>query len=83
MGVNRCTRGRKHCVQRIINTMLNIGLYPNLWKQAEVRHFPKSKSPKVYKDYRPVSLLFQLGKIAEQMNINKMRSKLAEIIKPN
>ena len=69
-------------VQHIINTMLDTGLFPDLWKKAEVKPLPKVKTPKQYKDYRPISLLFHLGKLAEQIIINKLRGKLADIIEP-
>ena len=48
----------------IINTMLNTGEYPDLWKEAEVRPLPKVKTPNNYKDYRPISLLYNLGKLS-------------------
>ena len=70
-------------VQHIINTMLDTGLFPDLWKKAEVKPLPKVKTPKQCKDYRPMSLLFHLGKLAELIIINKLRGKLAEIIEPN
>jgi hypothetical protein len=62
--------------------MLDCGEYPDIWKSTEVKPLPKTKQPSKYKDYRPVSLLFHLGKLAEQIMINKMRSNLQEIIEP-
>lgn len=50
----------------IINTILQSGTYPSLWKKAEVAPIKKIKNPKEYKDMRPISLLFHLGKIAEK-----------------
>ena len=70
-------------LQHIINTMLDSGEFPDYWKQAEVRPLPKSTKPSQYKDYRPISLLFHLGKLAEQVIIDQMRGKLSEIIKPD
>ena len=29
--------------------------------------------PKVYKDFRPISLLFHLGKLCEQVLVNKLK----------
>ena len=70
-------------LQHIIDTMLDSGEFPDYWKQAEVRPLPKSTKPSQYKDYRPISLLFHLGKLAEQVIIDQMRGKLSEIIKPD
>ena len=39
--------------------------------------------PSQYKDFRPISLLFHLGKLAEDIVINKMRNTLSNIIDPS
>ena len=39
--------------------------------------------PLQYKDFRPISLLFHLGKLAEDIIINKMRNTLSNIIDPS
>ena len=53
-------------IHDIINTMLADGVYPDLWKQAQIVPIPKTKPPDKCKDFRPISLLYHLGKIAEQ-----------------
>jgi hypothetical protein len=63
-----------------MNTMIDCGEYPDIWKSAEVKPLPKTKQPSKYKDYRPISLLFHLGKLAEQIMINEMWGKLQETI---
>jgi hypothetical protein len=60
----------------IINCMLSTRTYPSLWKVAQIIPLPKAKQPNQLSDYRPVSLLFHLGKIAEQVIINKLQSFL-------
>ena len=52
-------------VTNIINAMLKNGQYPKLWKSAEIRPLKKVPHLKTYKDYRPISLLSHIGKIAE------------------
>ena len=63
--------------------MLFTGKYPTLWKRAQVAPQPKIKNPSGYKHCRPISLLFHLGKLAEAVIIDKMRSKIELIIKPD
>ena len=53
------------------------------WKQAEVVPVPKTTQPKVCKDYGPISLLLHLGKLAEQVIINKIRTSLTSAIMPH
>ena len=67
----------------IINTMLVTGEYPDMWKRAEVIPLPKITSPHMYKQYRPISLLFHLGKLAERVIISKMADTLTRIIELN
>ena len=68
-------------LHHIINTMLTTGEYPDLWKEAEVRPLPKVTTPTCYKDFRPISLLYNLGKLAENVIIKKMRPTLETVIK--
>lgn len=67
-------------VHDIINCMLANKEFPKYWKFAEIRPIPKIAKPLKTKDYRPISLLFHLGKLAEQIIINKMEKKLQSII---
>lgn len=67
----------------IINTMLITTEFPDMWKRAQINPIPKVSSPAQLKDYRPISLLFHLGKLSEEVIINKMRSHLECIIEPS
>lgn len=58
----------------IINSILTTGCYPSVWKAAEITPLPKTNCPKTYKDYRPIALLFHVGKIAERF-MNRELSK--------
>jgi hypothetical protein len=60
--------------------MLATGQYPNKWKRAQVIPIPKLRSPSTYKDYRPISLLFHLGKLAEDVIISKMCHTIDSVI---
>ena len=61
--------------------MLDSGEFPDYWKQAEVGPIPKTAKPPQYKDYRPTSLLFHLGELAEQVIVYEMRFTLGKVIK--
>lgn len=60
----------------IINSMLKSGSFPACWKKAEVVPINKVKNPKQFKDLRPISLLFHLGKIAERIVTNLIQAEL-------
>ena len=70
------------CIPRyhIINAVLNSGEYPDLWKEAEVQPLPKTKTPNNYKDYRPISLLYNPGYLAENSIVGKLRPTLERVI---
>ena len=63
-------------VTHIINKMLEHQQYPNLWKHAEVRPLKKTANAKEPSQYRPIALLYHLGKIAEDVILNKLKSTL-------
>ena len=67
-------------VQNILNCMLFSREYPDTWKRAQVKPAPKTQSPSSYKEYRLIYLLFHLGKVAEQVIVNKVRSRVDEIV---
>jgi hypothetical protein len=69
-------------MQDIINCMLATGLYPDKWKQAQVSPLPKVTTPTTFKQYRPISLLFHLGKLAEGVIIDKMSKTIDSLIEP-
>lgn len=64
----------------IFNTMLSTRKYPNFWKCADILPIPKVPSPSVLKIFRPISLFFHLGKLAEQIIISKMNAILTTSI---
>jgi hypothetical protein len=51
----------------IINTSLSTGVFPSLWKTAYVRPLAKVTSPADMNDYRPISILPALSKVAEKL----------------
>ena len=67
-------------VHDIINSMLQSGQYPDFYKRAQITPLPKVSHPKLYKDFRPVSLLFHIGKLCEQVIVNKLKSSVQTAI---
>lgn len=63
--------------------MLTTVKFPNKWKCAQANPVTKVSCPSKFKDYRPISLLFHLGKLAEEVIIDKMRKRLDEIVEPS
>ena len=67
----------------IVNTMLLTGNFPNFWKRAQITPLPKVTKPKQLKDFRPISLLFHLGKLCEQVLVDKLRNSIQKVILPD
>lgn len=40
------------------NSILSTGEFPDFWKMVQIIPLPKVSQPTVYKDFRPISLLF-------------------------
>jgi hypothetical protein len=50
----------------IINNCFKCGVYPDIWKTAEVVLLEKSNFVESVSDFRPISLLWHLGKLMEK-----------------
>ena len=51
-------------ITNIVNSILTTGIYPNVRKSAEITPLKKNSNSQTCKDYRPMSLLFHVSKIA-------------------
>jgi len=60
----------------IINTIFKTQKFPNCWEHAEIRPILKCKVPNQLKDFRPISLLFQLSKVAEKCIYRTLKKQL-------
>ena len=67
----------------IINSMFAQLEFPAFWKQAEVVPLEKVPNPQVLKDYRPISLLFHCGKIAEHFFMAEYKKQVLPKIRKN
>lgn len=63
----------------IINTVLKSGQFPRLWKRAEITPLNKVKSPQTFKQLRPISLLFHLGKVTESVISGFIKQDLPQL----
>ena len=51
----------------IINSAIDLNLFPDIWKQARVTPIPKINNPSTENDLRPISILPTLSKIYEKL----------------
>lgn len=65
-------------ITNIINAILQIGYFPQRWKNAKVLMFPKpGKKHDDPKNYRPISLLNTLSKVAEKAILVRLNEFIA------
>lgn len=70
-------------VTDILNCMLETNVYPDIWKTAEIRPIKKVKNPTKLSEYRPISLLHHLGKVAEEIILKRLRSSIGNKLQKN
>ncbi|KAL0851590.1 hypothetical protein ABMA28_007372 [Loxostege sticticalis] len=54
-------------ISHILNYSLSSGVFPTIWKDAQVVPLPKKAKPSSYADYRPISILPFLSKVMERV----------------
>lgn len=54
-------------ILKIFNTSLSTGVFPSLWKEAQVMPLKKVRAPTAPTDFRPISLLCFLSKVFEKV----------------
>ena len=70
-------------VTDIINCMMRTKTFPSLWKKGEVTPLKKCNNPITAKDYRPITLLWHLGKIAEKVIAKRYKQCLIPRLETN
>lgn len=60
----------------LYNSSYTNGFVPQEWKHAIIIPVPKTKTPEVAKDYRPISLLVCIVKLLEKMIANRLSNDL-------
>jgi len=61
-----CAEDISYPLCTIINHCFVNGVFPNVWKVAEIVPIQKSKTVTSESDFRPISLLWHLGKVVEK-----------------
>ena len=74
-----CNRVLRECalvlsypLSLIFNKLISNGHFPSCWKVAHVTAIPKTNSAKVAKDFRPISITSNVGKVFERIIYNKL-----------
>ena len=65
-------------ISDIINSMLRSGYFQAMWKKAQITPVNKVRSPKLYKDMRPIALTFHLAKISENIIAHHIKQELPD-----
>lgn len=63
-------------LQIILNTSITSGMFPSVWKQAQITPLPKKNNPSSLSDYRPISILPFLSKLLERLVHHQLTSFL-------
>ena len=66
----------KHLVE-IFNTSLVLGVFPGIWKRAQVMALKKTATPSSVTDFRPIALLCFLSKVLEKIAHSQISEYLA------
>ena len=70
-------------ITSIINDVLQQMRFPSPYKTAEITPVPKHSSPATFKDYRPISLLWHIGKLIELFMNRRIREQMLPHLYPN
>ena len=71
-----CGETASRPLQIIFSSILSTGIYPNVWKLANVTPIHKKNSKQEINNYRPISLLPICGKLFEKIVFNHLYSFL-------
>ena len=63
-------------ITHILNQIFRCRKFPLRWNRAEVVPISKVPDPSTYKDYRPISVLHHLSKVAERILSCRIKDKL-------
>ena len=77
--IKDCAENLAPVLSHIINLSLNSGTFPNLWKIAKVTPIYKSGIINAPENYRPISVLPILSKVAERA----VQTQLLEFLENN
>lgn len=67
---------------KLANHCINNSYFPNKWREAIIRPIPKKPGIITAKDFRPISLTSNLGKLLESIILRQIESELHEGVIP-
>jgi len=70
-------------ITNILQTVINCQTFPSSWTEAVIKPIPKVSNPITLKDFRPISLLQHLSKIAERIFLEHLCSDITNKLQPN
>ena len=70
----RCASDLCVPIADIINHVISAKKFPAKWKEAVIRPIPKTRTPELAKDFRPISLLYHISKITEKITSKRLRA---------
>jgi hypothetical protein len=63
-------------ITHILNCSISSGIFPTLWKEADIIPLPKKAKPSSLSEYRPISILPFLSKVLERLVHQQLTSFL-------
>jgi len=66
-----------------INTIVMTGSFPDRWRESAIKPLPKIPQPSTFRDYRQISLLHHLSKLAESVFTKHLRCSLHTKLQTN
>ena len=78
--INLCGENITLPLSIIFNNIINTGIFPNLWKSANITPVHKKDSEQDVRNYRPISLLPIFAKIFERILFSKCITTSLQII---
>ena len=65
---------------KIINAIMDMQIYPRIWKEGRILLFPKQgKNLQEPENYRPITLLNTMGKVAEKIISKRLKQELKDM----
>lgn len=59
-------------ISHLLNYSVTYGVFPSIWKDAQIIPLPKKLNPRSFSEYRPISILPFLSKVLERLVHNQL-----------
>lgn len=78
--IKKCPKAFWDITNVVINNCLANSYFPNKWKRAIIVPIPKSTSAATPKEFRPISMLSNWGKILEEVILTNMKDADGDVL---